>query len=249
MIYSTIAGINSMEREETMEPLQNGFVGGPLAKIRSDRRPVSRKSDDSLSGSPSDTQQARLIQSIKNGDRDAFDRLFDLYSKRTFQIAYKLLRDRDEAEDAVQEVFLTVIQKAHTFRGNSQFSTWLHRLTVNSALCRLRRQKRRREVSYEDFLPQFREDGHHQVRPVVDWSHEVEERSRNGELQQILRKALDQLKPVDKAVVVLSDIEGFSDREIAKSVGLTKSAVKTRLHRARLFLRGHLAVHLGYSPT
>lgn len=198
---------------------------------------------------PAEIQETYLIDAVKEGNHQAFGHVFALYSKKVFQLTYRLLGNREEAEDAVQEVFLAVFQKAHTFRGNSQFSTWLHRLTVNAALCRLRRQKHRREVSYEDFLPQFQEDGHHEVRPVVDWSHEVEERSRNEELQQILRKALDQLKPVDKAVVVLSDIEGFSDQDIAKSVGLTKSAVKTRLHRARLFLRGHLAVHLGYSPT
>ncbi len=201
------------------------------------------------SNRPSKAQETPLIDAVKQGDHQAFGQIFALYSKRVFQLAYKLLGNRDEAEDAVQEVFLAVFQKANTFRGDSQFSTWLHRPTVNAALYKLRRHKQRKEVSYEDFLPQFQDDGHHHARPVVDWSQEADEHSRNKELQQILQKALDQLKPVDKAVVVLSDLEEFSDQEIAKSLGLTKSAVKTRLHRARLFLRGHLAVHLGYSPA
>lgn len=236
-----------------MMPLANQSVIGedwPRTSMEGGDRTSSPAATALTRGSGlSKMPETTLIDAVKEGNHQAFGHIFALYSKRVFRLAYRLLGNREEAEDAVQEVFLAVFQKAHTFRGNSQFSTWLHRLTVNAALCRLRRQKRRREVSYEDFLPQFQEDGHHEVRPVVDWSHEVEERSRNEELQQILRKALDQLKPVDKAVVVLSDIEGFSDREIAKSVGLTKSAVKTRLHRARLFLRGDLAVHLGYSPT
>lgn len=234
-----------------MELLKHEGVEGSEGYIRRGKSPSLRNADFALAGSGklSNSQESQLIESIRRGDQRAFDQLFDLYSKKTFQIAYRLLRDRDEAEDTVQEVFLTLIQKAHTFRGNSQFSTWLHRLTINAALARLRRLKRRKEVSYEDFLPQFQEDGHHQVRPVVDWSREVEERSTSEDLQQILARALEQLKPVHKAVVVLSDLEGFSDQEIAKSLGVTKSTVKTRLHRARLFLRGHLALHLGYSPT
>jgi RNA polymerase sigma-70 factor (ECF subfamily) len=210
----------------------------------------SRRSQPSAAGSERpDAGDAPLIRSIAEGDQAAFDRIFALHWKKVFQVAYKLLGNRDEAEDAVQEVFLTVFQKANTFRGQAQFSTWLYRLAVNAALSRLRRQKRRKEISYEDFLPQFQADGHHKTRPVVDWSPEVDHRSANEELQQLLRSAFDQLKPVDKAVVVLSDVEGFSDQDIAHSLKLTVSAVKTRLHRARLFLRGRLAVHLGYSAA
>jgi RNA polymerase sigma-70 factor (ECF subfamily) len=87
------------------------------------------------------------------------------------------------------------------------------------------------------------------VRPVVDWSDNLDEQYSKVELQGLLGKALDQLKPLDKSVVVLSDLEGLSDREIADSLGISVSAVKTRLHRARLFLRGKMAVHLGCSPA
>jgi len=149
----------------------------------------------------------------------------------------------------VQEVFLTVHKKAKTFRGAAEFSTWLYRLTVNAALGKLRRQKRSKEVLYDDYLPKFQKDGHHLVRPVVDWSDKVDDRSDQRELQRLLGQALEQLKPMDKAVVVLSDLEGYLDREIAKTLGLSVAAVKTRLHRSRLFLRGKLAVHLGYSPA
>ena len=87
------------------------------------------------------------------------------------------------------------------------------------------------------------------MRPVVDWSDTLDEKYAEQELQRFLKDALDQLKPLDKSVVVLSDLEGMSDKEIARMLGLTVSAVKTRLHRARLFLRGKLTVHLGHSAA
>jgi RNA polymerase sigma-70 factor (ECF subfamily) len=136
------------------------------------------------------------------------------------------------------------------FRGNSQFSTWLYRLTVNAALGKIRREKKHsKEVEYEEYLPKFQDDGHHAVRPVVDWSDTLDEQYAKQEMQQLLASALDQLKPIDKSVVALSDLEGMSDKEIAATLCLTVSAVKTRLHRARLFLRGKLAVQLGHSAA
>jgi RNA polymerase sigma-70 factor (ECF subfamily) len=87
------------------------------------------------------------------------------------------------------------------------------------------------------------------VRPVVDWSDTLDEKHAQRQLQQLLYAAIEQLKPMDKSAVVLSDMEGMSDKEIATMLGLTVSAVKTRLHRARLFLRGKLAVHMGHSPA
>ena len=149
----------------------------------------------------------------------------------------------------MQEVFLAVYEKAHTFRGESAFATWLYRLTANAALSRLRRRKRRKEVTMDDYLPQFRDDGHHLVRPVVDWSSELEQGLADAQIQRLLRQAIELLQPLDKAVLVLSDLEELSNREIGAALGLTVPAVKARLHRARLFLRGQLAVTLGHAPT
>jgi RNA polymerase sigma-70 factor (ECF subfamily) len=120
---------------------------------------------------------------------------------------------------------------------------------VNAALGKIRRSKKNKEVAYEEFLPKFQKDGHHRARPVVDWSDTLDEKYTTREVQQLLGKSLDQLKPIDKSVIVLSDLEGLSDKEIAVALDLTVSAVKTRLHRARLFLRGKMAVHLGYTAA
>jgi RNA polymerase sigma-70 factor (ECF subfamily) len=164
-------------------------------------------------------------------------------------VAQRILGEAADTEEVVQDVFWTVYRKSKAFKGEAQFSTWLYRLTVNAALGRLRRSKKKTTLEYDDFLPKFRKDGHHLVRPVVDWSESLEEKYARHEIHILLGKALDQLKPVDKSIVVLSDLEGLSDKETAAALGLTVSAVKTRLHRARLFLRGKLAVQLGHSAT
>jgi len=200
-------------------------------------------------GRGSEINESALVERLKAGDERALESIFTLYSAKLYNVAQKILGDSADAEEAVQDVFWTAFRKAKTFQGNSQFSTWLYRLTVNAALGKIRRSKKNKEVEYEDFLPKFEKDGHHTIRPVVDWSDTLDESYAKHEMQTLLAAALDQLKPLDRSVVVLSDLEGLSDKEIASMVGLTVSAVKTRLHRARLFLRGKLAVHLGYSAS
>jgi RNA polymerase sigma-70 factor (ECF subfamily) len=190
-----------------------------------------------------------LIERLKNGDEDALETLFNLYSPKLYNVAHRILGDVSDTQEVIQDVFWTVFRKAKTFRGSAQLSTWLYRLTVNAALGKIRRSKKSKEVEYEEFLPKFQEDGHHLVRPVVDWSNALDENYAKREIQELLKQALDLLGPLDKSVVVLSDLEGLPDKEIAAAVGITVAAVKTRLHRARLFLRGKLAVRLGYSAT
>ena len=190
-----------------------------------------------------------LIERLKAGDEQALEAIFNRYSAKLYNVAQRILGEVADAEEVIQDVFWTAFRKANSFRGTAQFSTWLYRLTINAALGKIRRSKKNKEIEYEEYLPKFQKDGHHSVRPVVDWSDTLDEKYAERELQQLLNDALDQLKPVDKSAVVLSDMEGMSDKEIAVMLGLTVSAVKTRLHRARLFLRGKLAVHLGHSAA
>jgi RNA polymerase sigma-70 factor (ECF subfamily) len=192
---------------------------------------------------------AALIERLKVGDEEALQAIFDRHAAKLYNVAQRILGEVADAEEVIQDVFWTAFQKAKSFRGTAQFSTWLYRLTVNAALGKIRRSKKNKEVGYEEYLPKFQQDGHHLVRPVIDWSDTLDEKYAERELQQLLNEALGQLKPVDKSAVVLSDMEGMSDKEIAAMLGLTVSAVKTRLHRARLFLRGKLAVHLGHSAA
>jgi len=190
-----------------------------------------------------------LIERVKVSDHEAFEALFHRYLSTVYGQAIRLLGNQVEAEEVVQEVFLTVYEKTQMFRGHSAFSTWLYRITMNAALTKLRQRKRSEAVSLDDFLPRYGEDGPHLQRPVVDWSKDIEKRLADEEIHRLLLQALDQLPPMDRTVVVLSDLEGHSDREIGVALGLSVGAVKSRLHRSRLFLRGKLAVALGYSPT
>lgn len=181
-----------------------------------------------------------LVERLKNGDEQALEAFFKLYSASLYHVAQRILGEAADSEEVIQDVFWTAYRKAKLFKGNSQFSTWLYRLTVNAALGRIRSRKKR-EVSYDEVLPKFQKDGHHRVRPVIDWTDTLERGVSRDEIKRYLGAALDHLKPADKAVVVLSDLEGLSDKEIAATLNLSVAAVKTRLHRARLFLRGMLA--------
>lgn len=212
--------------------------------------PATFRKDSGRDGGASvheNSNESLLIERMQAGDRQAFDVIFSRYVNQVYRQAVKLMGNEADAEEIVQEVFLTVYQKAKTFRGKSAFSTWLYRVTVNTAVSRLRRQKKCENVDIEEYLPRFREDGHHLVRPVVDWSTGIDERLADEQFQATVRNAIDQLPPVDKAIL-LSDLDGFSNQEIGDALGLSVQAVKARLHRARLILRGKLAVHFGYSP-
>jgi RNA polymerase sigma-70 factor (ECF subfamily) len=190
--------------------------------------------------------EEQLIERLKNRDEQALEIFFNRYSGTLHNVAQRILGDGADSEEVIQDVFWTAYRKAKSFKGNSKFSTWLYRLTVNAALGRIR-SRRKHAVAYEEVLPKFQKDGHHRARPVIDWSDTLEIEVSRGEIKKLLGAALDRLKPVDKAVIVLSDLEGLADKEIAAAVKLSVSAVKTRLHRARLFLRGTLAAKLSGS--
>jgi RNA polymerase sigma-70 factor (ECF subfamily) len=137
-------------------------------------------------------------------------------------------------------VFLTVFEKIDRFRGEASFTTWLHRVAVNAALMRRRRQRVGREVSLEEALPAFADNGHIAVE-VPDWSGQADDPLLREEARLAIAAAVDQLDDMYRTVFVLRDVEGFSTEEVARVLELSVPAVKSRLHRARLFLRRELA--------
>jgi RNA polymerase sigma-70 factor, ECF subfamily len=151
-------------------------------------------------------------------------------------VALRILGEAADTQEVIQDVFWTAFRKAQSFRGNSRFSTWLYRLKVNASLRKLRQRKKDREIDFKVFLSKFGKD-HHRFQPLFDWAETLEEKYGRREMLALLCRALQELKPIDKRVTVLSDLEGLSAKEIATTVGLTVSAVKTKLHCARLFLR------------
>lgn len=189
-----------------------------------------------------------LLEELRRGMPEAVEALFDRFHGKTYNLAMSILKNESDAEEATQDVFLTVVQKVHTFKGNSALYSWIYRICVNACLMRLRGKKRSETVSIEEFIPVFTEDGMH-ANPVDDWSKEVERRMLNKELGGVIRKFTGELSEKYRVVFVLSDVEGLSNEETAEILGLTVPAVKSRLHRARLYLRERLSRYLKEGTT
>jgi RNA polymerase sigma-70 factor (ECF subfamily) len=184
-----------------------------------------------------------LLERLRKGSPDAVSELLRLFQGKIFNLAMSILKNESDAEEATQDVFMTVIRKADTFKGNSALYSWMYRICVNTCLMRLRGKRRSDTVSIEEFMPVFTEEGMH-ASPMDDWSKEVERNALNEELGQMIRKYTDMLSEKYKVVFVLSDVEGLSNEETAQILGLTVPAVKSRLHRARLYLREQLSRYL-----
>src|SRR5512141_2286463 len=184
-----------------------------------------------------------LLAGLRAGSSSAVDELLRQYQGKIFNLAMSILKNESDAEEAAQDVFMTVIRKADTFQGNSAFYSWMYRICVNTCLMRLRGKRRNETVSIEEFMPVFTDEGMH-ASPMDDWSKEVERDALNEELGQMIRKYTEELSEKYRVVFVLSDVEGLSNEETAKILGLTVPAIKSRLHRARLYLRERLSRYL-----
>jgi RNA polymerase sigma-70 factor, ECF subfamily len=172
-----------------------------------------------------------LVQAAKEGSINAFDELVKRHERRVFRIAHNLLHNREDAQDAAQEVFLKAFQKLHQFQERSKFSTWLGRITINEALGKLRKAPVHlnsiEHESQEDALP----------FEIADWAPNPEMLYTASELNGILEKNLQRLKPGIRVVFLLRDVEGLSLQETAQTLGLSLAAVKARSWRGRLQLR------------
>jgi len=186
----------------------------------------------------------QLLGALRRGDPSAPERLVEQYGRRAYRLAIRITRSAEDAEEAVQDAFWSVIRKIDTFRGDSAFGSWLYRVVTNAAYQKVRgRSNRRADISLEEVLPSFHEDGQH-AAPIVDWSPRVDDPSVQSDLRAALSSAIDELPPEYRAPVVLRDVEGRSMTEIADSLGITVANAKTRVHRARLFLRKRLAAFM-----
>lgn len=186
---------------------------------------------------------SHIIAGLKKRDEQSVVDLIDKYHGRIYNLAISILRNEGDAEEITQDVFMTVYQKIDSFKGDSAFFSWIYRICVNACLMRLRNRKRTDAVSIEDFMPVFTEEGRH-ASELRDWSREVERRVLNRELGDVLRKFISELSEKYRVVLVLSDVEGLSNEETANILGLTIPAVKSRLHRARLYLRERLSKYI-----
>lgn len=179
---------------------------------------------------PCELSESKAIRLAQRGDAGAFERLYRLHSARVYALCVRMLRDSDAAEDSTQEVFLTVFRKIHGFRGDSAFSTWLHRVAMNTVLMRLR-LKRPVKVPLEsaeaDQTPGMTRAELGAADPRLE-----------GYVNRVtLEKAIAQLPPRCKLMFVLYDIHGYAHREIAKIAGCSIGNAKCQLHKARVRLR------------
>jgi len=182
---------------------------------------------------PDDDALARGLQA---GDPEVFEQIVRHYGPRMLAVTRRILRDDDDARDAVQDAFISAYRARERFEASSKVSTWLHRIAVNSALMKLRTRRRKPEESLDALLPTFRRDGHH-AEKFSAWTEPADRSVARAEVRHHVRQAIERLPDNYRVVLLLRDIEGLDTQETADALGLTPNAVKIRLHRARLALR------------
>lgn len=190
-------------------------------------------------------EDQKLVEALQRGEPGAVEALLDRYGGWIYRVARRLLNDPRDVEEVTQDVLLTVVRKIQTFKGEAAFSSWLYRIAVNAAYQRLRAKRARPEVSLEPFLPVFDDEGRY-IEPVADWSSKLNDPAVAGETRAAIERSLSRLPEEYRVVIQLHDVEELPNEEVAATLGLTVAAVKSRVHRARLFLRQELA-HL-FSP-
>ena len=197
---------------------------------------------DQLLDDPTETE---LLRQAKGGDFSAFQELADRLQPRVYGLAYRILGQAQDAEDATQQTFLALIEHIADFRQESSLATWVLRIATNHALKILRKKRTVKMIAMSDMGS---EEGYGDVpHPefIAPWSRTAEEIAQDAEVQAELEKGLEGLDEKYRLVFVLRDIEGLSVRETAEALGLTESSVKVRLLRARLALRERLTKKFG----
>jgi RNA polymerase sigma-70 factor (ECF subfamily) len=182
--------------------------------------------------SPGAGAEANLVARLRAGDEGAYEELVRNETKHLLAVARRLLRNEDDARDAVQQAFLSAFRALPSFNGQSRLTTWLHRIVANAALMKLRTRGRRPEDSIEDLLPKFVEDGHH-VEQFSEWSLPADAKMLRREARAQVRAAIDMLPDSYRTVLLLRDIEELTTEEAAQALGVNPNTVKIRLHRAR----------------
>lgn len=170
------------------------------------------------------------------------EQVFREHAPRVYNLARRMLGNDTDAEDVTQDVLLQVVRKLDTFRGDSNLTTWLHRVTVNAALAHRRKRSAREHREVHDPLEMFTENGYH-VRSVRPWSITPERQALKRETTELIEKSIRDLPEIYRDVYVLADVEGLPNHDIGAMLGLSLAAVKSRLHRGRLLMRDALAPH------
>jgi RNA polymerase sigma-70 factor (ECF subfamily) len=195
------------------------------------------RSEDQISlRLPPATSDERLVAVAKLGDRSAFAELWKRHSRTAFKKVYGITKNRADAEDVIQEAWMKAFTHLNNFDGRAKFSTWLSRIAINTALMALRRRRARPEASME-----FSDGETWQIRDIADQAKDVEEQYVTRESVKRLKRAIRRLNPQLRAVVELQQSKDVQVKEVAELAGISISATKSRLLRARTILRRALA--------
>jgi len=184
---------------------------------------------------PAMSKQDAFLARLRSNDAAAVATFVRTHSPRLLSVARRILRNDEDAKDAVQDGLIAALASLDRFEGASQLSTWVHRIVVNAALMKIRARQSRPEESIEELLPRFEEDGHISV-PASEWVAS-ETLAMREEVGRLVRASIDRLPDSYRTVLLLRDIEELSTDETAQALGISPIAVKVRLHRARQALR------------
>src|SRR5438034_8446725 len=210
-------------------PTLQGMLGRPRA---------------SAAAAPKADRDAGRVQQLRRQESGAAEALVAAYGDRAYRLAIRITGNEQDAEEVVQDALWTAARKIDTFKGESAFGSWLYRIAANAAYQKLRARKAKaHEVALDDVLPSLDGDGQH-FEPMDDWSNRVDEQTLQGELRHVLTDAIDALPDDYRTALVLHDVEGLSNPDIAASLGISLPAVKSRVHRSRLFVRKRLAEYM-----
>ena len=177
-----------------------------------------------------------FVAALKDGDGRAFERLVRDQAPRLLAVARRMMRNEAAAEDCVQEAFLSAHRAIGDFEPHGTLGAWLHRITVNACLMRLRKAKRLAETPIDDLLPRFNEEGVRKDEPRTA-IRDPESALEVSRMRSFVREQIDTLPDGYRIVLQLRDIEGYSTREAAEAIGVAEGALKVRLHRARSALK------------
>ena len=184
-------------------------------------------------------QDAELVRVAQGGDTKAFDELVKRYRDKVYRLSFKILRHEEDASEALQDAFLSAYRGLKNFKAESTFSTWLYRIATNASLMKYRR-RREGHISLEQ--SQSAEGGGEPLQ-IPDWSAQPLTDLLNSETREAMEDGIQKLPEELRTVFVLRDIEGLSNSEVSEVLQLSVAAVKSRLHRARIFLRDRLNRH------
>jgi RNA polymerase sigma-70 factor (ECF subfamily) len=189
-----------------------------------------------------------LVECLRRHDEEAAEALLAAYGNRVYRLAIRITGNGSDAEEVVQDALWAATRKIDTFQGTAAFGSWIYRITANAA-CQKRRRRRveRAEVAWDDLGPSFDELGQH-VQPGLDWSPRLKDPALQAELRTVLSAAIEELPEEYRAVLLLHDVEGLSSPEISGALQIKLGTIKSRAHRARLFLRSRLADYMERAP-